>query len=112
MCSDGNWLNGLSIARNQSNTTPSHPGAGGRSKENRSGNSRKQAAAMAIARRMRRERMDSSPRVVQRKGAATKNRSIDRYGMMKIGTNGICLSHSKTNTPTSERREVKWLVEP
>src|SRR5262245_53765756 len=74
--------------------------------------SRKQIAARAIARTILRTRMRSSSRSRQRNGAAAKNASIDMYGTIMSGTNGIHRSQSNRHVPTSVRREVSQLAEP
>src|ERR1041384_3135867 len=93
--SDGSRLYGASIPRNQSKSAPSHPSPGGRGKANRRGKTRRQSAATLVAAGIRFTKIDNSRSVRQRNGAPIKKRSMDMYGRMKNGTNGILRSHSK-----------------
>src|SRR5437868_5851828 len=102
MCSDGNRLCGASKLRNALKKKPSDPSTGARSNPGRSGNITKNAAATRIENAIRRANVQSSFLSRQRKGAATKNRSIDRYGTIVSGTSGIHSSHAKYQVGTSE----------
>ena len=68
--------------------------------------------ATMIAATMRFENIARSRSSRQRNGAVIKNRSIDKYGTIITGTNGIARSHSKKSVPTPGRCAAIQLQEP
>src|ERR1035437_4011619 len=99
MCNDGNRLYGRAInngtLHEASTNFPSQPPTCGRWKTRVSGRIKKKVPAARVEKTARRAKMPSSRWSRQRKGSENKNISIDMYGKIRIGTNGIKSSQVK-----------------
>src|SRR4051812_13617208 len=106
MCRDGARLYGRSKVCSGVKPIDQNPSTVGGGFAIWSGNSRKHAVAMVMTSARRFTCVDSSRRPVQRKNDATKNRSIDQYGTIIAGMNGVYRSHANAMLGTGARAAV------
>src|SRR5262249_25395250 len=99
-CSDGAWLNGRSKLVRALMRWPAHPLTAGRSKVQRSGNTRKHAMDKSWIATRRFPCRSSSSRVPQIASDNAYSRSEDQYGRIVHGRKGMRRSQANIRTGT------------